>query len=75
MEPNVVNVNGHLRVLSRCVIDEYSTASIGGICDLNDDGEELTLEFTQFAAIPGAQNKFFIKFRNVNDGENGSEIR
>ncbi|MCH2128912.1 MAG: glycoside hydrolase [Pirellulaceae bacterium] len=62
LEPNVVNVNGHLRVLSRCVIDEYSTASIGGICDLNDDGEELTLEFTQFAAIPGAQNKFFIMY-------------
>ncbi len=62
LEPNVVDVNGHLRVLSRCVIDEYSTASIGGICDLTDNGENLQLEFTQFAAIPGAQNKFFIMY-------------
>ena len=62
LEPNVVNVNGHLRLLLRCVIDEYSTASICGVCDLTDDGETMELEFTQFAALPGAQNKFFIMY-------------
>ncbi len=62
LEPNVVNVNGRLRLLLRCVIDEYATASICGICDLTDDGRDLKLEFTQFAALPGAQNKFFIMY-------------
>jgi hypothetical protein len=62
LEPNVVNVNGRLRLLLRCVIDEYATASIGGICDLTDDGQDLKLQFTQFAALPGAQNKFFIMY-------------
>lgn len=67
LEPNVVNVNGHLRLLSRCVIDEYSTASICGICDLTDDGKDMNLKFTQFAALPGAQNKFFILHDNVSN--------
>lgn len=65
LEPNVVNVNGHLRLLLRCVIDEYSTASICGVCDLTDDGKQMQLEFTQFAALPGAQNKFFIMYDEV----------
>jgi hypothetical protein len=65
LEPNVVNVNGRLRVLSRCVIDGYATANIGGICDLQDDGKELKLSFTQYAAIPGGQCKFYIQFDPV----------
>jgi len=60
LEANVVNVNGRLRVLSRCVIDGYATANIGGICDLEDDGKELKLSFSQYAAIPGGQCKFYI---------------
>jgi hypothetical protein len=62
LEPNVVNVNGHLRVLSRFVIDGYANANICGICDLADDGQQLELSFTQFASLPGGQCKFFIKY-------------
>lgn len=61
LEANVVNVNGRLRVMSRCVIDGYATANIGGICDLEDDGTKLELSFAQFAAVPGGQCKFYIK--------------
>ncbi|MCH2131093.1 MAG: hypothetical protein MK179_18275 [Pirellulaceae bacterium] len=60
LEPNVVNVNGQLRVLLRSIIDEYATANICAVCDLTDDGRDIQLEFTQFAALPGGQNKFFI---------------
>ena len=65
LEPNVVNVNGHLRVLLRCIIDEYATANICAVCDLTDDGTDMKLEFTQFAALPGGQNKFFIMYDDV----------
>jgi hypothetical protein len=62
LEPNVVNVNGRLRVLSRFVIDGYATANVTGICDLQDDGEQLRLSFTQFYPLPGGQCKFFIRY-------------
>lgn len=62
LEANVVNVNGRLRVMSRCVIDGYATANIAGICDLEDDGTTLKLSFAQFAAVPGGQCKFYIQF-------------
>ena len=65
LEPNMVNVNGYLRVLVRIIIDEYATANICGICDLDDDGGEMKLKFTQFAALPGAQTKFFILYDDV----------
>lgn len=65
LEANLVNVNGRLRVVSRCVIDGYATANIGGICDLEDDGKELKLSFAQFAAVPGGQCKFYIQFDPV----------
>ena len=65
LEPNVVNVNGHLRVLSRFVIDGYATANVCGICDLQDDGEQMQLSFTQFYPLPGGQCKFFIRYDPV----------
>jgi len=60
LEPNVVCVNGHLRVLLRAVIDEYATANLCAVCDLTDDGTDLALEFTQYYPLPGGQNKFCI---------------
>jgi len=62
LEPNVVNVNGQLRVLLRVVMDEYATSSLGAVCDLEDDGEQMELNFTQFYPIPGGQHKFFIVY-------------
>lgn len=62
LEPNVVVVNGHVRVFSRTVTDEYATANLGTVCDIEDDGKKLELKFTQFYPLPGGQNKFFILY-------------
>ncbi len=60
LEPNVVHVHGQIRVLLRAIIDEYATAGLCGVCDLQDNGQEMELNFTQFYPLPGGQNKFFI---------------
>ena len=60
LEPNVVNVNGRIRVLLRTRIDQYATSSLGAVCDVSDDGERLELSFSQFYPLPGAQNKFHV---------------
>ena len=60
LEPNVVNVNGKIRVLLRARIDQYATSSLGAVCDVVDDGERLELSFSQFYPVPGAQSKFHI---------------
>jgi len=65
LEPNVVNVRGRLMVLSRTRIAAQTTASICGICDLEDDGEKMDLRFTQFYPVPGAQNKFHVIYDHV----------
>ena len=60
LEPNVVNVGGRIRVLTRPRIDGYATSGMCAICDLTDDGEKMDLSFTQFHPFPGGQNKFYI---------------
>jgi hypothetical protein len=61
LEANVVDAGGRLRLAARVVADEYSTAHLAGICDLEDDGKDLHLRFTQFCPWPGGQNKFSIQ--------------
>ena len=65
LEPNVVHVHGRLRVLLRTIIDEYATASLCSVCDLEDSRSTLKLSFTQFYPLPGGQNKFFILYDDV----------
>ncbi len=65
LEPNVIQIGGKLRLLSRVEMDAMATASICGVCDLNDDGEKLNLDFSQYYPMPGGQCKFHI----VYDGE------
>jgi hypothetical protein len=60
LEPNVVNVNGRIRVLARPRIDGYATSGIAAVCDVDDDGRRLNYRFTQFHPFPGGQNKFHI---------------
>ena len=60
LEPNVVNVGGRIRVLSRPRMDGYATAGMCAVCDLEDDGEKMEYRFTQFHPFPGGQNKFYI---------------
>ena len=58
LEPNTVEVNGRIRAFCRCVFDEYAAAHIAAVFDY--DPEAHRLSFTQFAAWPGAQCKFYI---------------
>ena len=53
LEPNVVNVNGRIRVFVRLRIDRQTTAHLCAVCDVEDDGEEIELRFTQLHPLPG----------------------
>ena len=53
LEPNVVNVNGRIRVFVRLRIDRQTTAHLCAVCDVADDGEEIELRFAQFHPLPG----------------------
>ncbi|MFN2350893.1 MAG: hypothetical protein ABR497_03005, partial [Kiritimatiellia bacterium] len=53
LEPNVININGRLRVL--CAVRK------NGICavfDIKDNGDKVRLAFTQYHPMPGGQYKF-----------------
>lgn len=58
LEPNTVDVNGHIRVFARSIIDEKATSNIAAVLDYEPSGNRLT--FTQFTSWPGGQCKFFI---------------
>jgi len=60
LEPNVVCVNGKLQVLSRVRIDYLSTAGMCAVCDIDDNGRDLSHRFVQFHPMPGGQCKFYI---------------
>lgn len=65
LEPNVIQIGGKLRLLSRVEMDAMATANVCGVCDLSDDGEKLNLEFSQYYPMPGGQNKFHIVYDDV----------
>ena len=58
LEPNTVDVGGRIRVFTRCGIDDSTTANIAAVLDFDPDDDRLS--FTQFAAWPGGQCKFFV---------------
>ena len=58
LEPNTVDVNGRIRIFTRAIIDEYATAHMAAVYDYDEEAGELV--FTQLAAWPGGQCKFFI---------------
>ncbi len=60
LEPNVVNVNGRLRVLVRIVTGSFSTTSLAAACEIFDAGDTFAVEFKQFHPLTGGQCKFFI---------------
>ena len=67
VEPNVVCVRGMLRVLSRVRIDRLTTAGMCAVCDLDDDGDNLSYRFAQLHPMPGGQCKFHILHDEVSD--------
>ena len=66
LEPNVVNVNGRVRVFVRLRIDRQTTAHLCAVCDVADDGEEIELRFTQLHPLPG--NCYFHIIRDEPNG-------
>ena len=67
LEPNVVCVRGKLRVIARARIDYLATAGVCAVCDIADDGENLSHRFVQFHPMPGGQCKFFIIHDEASD--------
>jgi hypothetical protein len=67
LEPNVLNVRGHLRVLATVKPGRQSTAGLCAVLDLNDDGRKLDLQFTQYHPMPGGQLKFCVIWDEVSE--------
>lgn len=60
LEPNVIEVQGRLRVLACVKPKRQTTASLAAVFDLTDDGTTLRLTFSQFHPMPGAQLKYCV---------------
>ena len=60
LEPNVIDVKGHLRVLAAAKIKRPTTTNLCAVLDAEDDGTKLDLKFTQFAGMPGGHLKFCV---------------
>lgn len=60
LEPNVIEVQGHLRVLATVKPKRQSTAGLAAVFDFEDKGGPIELKFTQFHPMPGGQLKFCI---------------
>lgn len=60
LEPNVIEVNGRLRVLATVKPKRQSTAGLAAVFDFEDKGGPIDLKFTQFHPMPGGQLKFCV---------------
>ncbi|MFP4029562.1 MAG: sialidase family protein [Candidatus Brocadiia bacterium] len=60
LEPNVIEVNGRIRLLTCVKPPMQATTNLAAVFDLEDDGQRLNLDFTQYHPMPGGQVKFCI---------------
>ncbi len=60
LEPNVIEVQGKMRVLATVKPKRQSTTGLAALFDFEDNGGPLELKFTQFHPMPGGQLKFCI---------------
>ena len=60
LEPNVIEVNGRLRVLSTVKIKRQTTGNVCAVLDAADDGTKLDLKFTRYNSMPGGNLKFCV---------------
>ncbi|MFW6327672.1 MAG: sialidase family protein [Bacteroidota bacterium] len=60
LEPNVIDVQGQLRVICCVKPAKQTTSGLSAVYDLTDNKEKLDLKFTQFHPLPGGQLKFHI---------------
>lgn len=62
LEPNVISVNGRIRVLAVMKPKHQATANLCAVLDVADTPEKLDLTFTQYNPMPGGQLKFFTRW-------------
>ncbi|MEP6668247.1 MAG: sialidase family protein [Chthoniobacter sp.] len=60
LEPNLIDVNGRLRVLAAVKIKRPTTSNLCAVLDAADDGTKLDLKFTQYTGMPGGHLKFCV---------------
>ncbi|HSI63044.1 MAG TPA: sialidase family protein, partial [Candidatus Saccharimonadia bacterium] len=60
LEPNVIEIAGKLRVLCAVKFKRQAVTGLCGLLDASDSGENLTLKFSHYHAMPGGQLKFCI---------------
>ncbi len=60
LEPNVLEVNGRLRVLAAVKFKRQTSASLCAAFDATDKDGQLDLKFVQYSAMPGGQLKFCV---------------
>ena len=65
LEPNVICVNGRLRVLAVMKPKHQATANLCAVLDVTDAAGTLDLKFTQFSPMPGGHLKFFVRWDEV----------
>lgn len=65
LEPNVIEVNGQLRVVLRVEVQRQTTANLCAVLDLDDDGKDMKFRFNQFYPMPGGHLKFYILWDEV----------
>jgi hypothetical protein len=65
LEPNVIEMNGRIRVLATVKPSRQTTANIGVVLDLAENGNDLELKFTQYFAMPGGQLKYCVIWDDV----------
>lgn len=65
LEPNMIDVNGQLRVLVTVKLRGQSTANVCAVLDVTDDGSQLATTFTQYSYMPGGQLKFCVIWDEV----------
>jgi len=62
LEPNNVQINGHMRVLAVLKTKRQATANLCTVLDLTDTNNKLDLKFAQFSPMPGGHLKFFTRW-------------
>lgn len=60
LEPNVIDVQGRLRVLMAVKMKRPSVTNLCAVLDATDDGGKLDLKFTRYNAMPGGNLKFCV---------------
>jgi hypothetical protein len=60
LEPNVIELNGHIRVLATVKPRHQTTTGLCAVFDSTDDGQKLDLHFTEYSSMPGGHLKFCI---------------